>query len=105
MKIAVTFTKKAPGPEEYSSQGYHLTIESEPPAEARLLRAVDRTRGVLGLRRVLSALGLSASRFHAWQRAAQRCGLEDQPSCPRSSPQRITPAESRGDERHATTRP
>lgn len=33
MKVAVTFTKKSPGPEEYSSQGYHLTIETEPPAE------------------------------------------------------------------------
>ena len=33
MKIACTFTKKSPGPEEYSSQGFHLTIESEPPAE------------------------------------------------------------------------
>jgi hypothetical protein len=31
----------------------------------RLLRAVDRTRGVLGLHRVLSLFGLSASRHHA----------------------------------------
>ena len=33
MKVAVTFTKKVPTPEEYSSQGYHLTIETEPPRE------------------------------------------------------------------------
>lgn len=63
------------------------------PDKARLLRAVDRTRNVLGLRRVLSVLGLSPARFHAWRRAEQGCQLEDQPSCPRSSPQRLTATE------------
>jgi putative transposase len=64
--------------------------------KARILRAIDRTRGVLGLRRILSALRLSPSRFHAWRRAEQGCLLEDQPSCPISSPQRLTPAEVMG---------
>ena len=59
----------------------------------RLLRAVDRTRDVLGLRRVLSILGLSPSRLSAWRRAARACELADEPSCPGSSPQRLTPAE------------
>jgi putative transposase len=59
----------------------------------RLLRAVDRTRGILGLRRVLSLFGLSASRLHAWRVAAAACQLEDQPSCPHASPQRLTPSE------------
>jgi transposase InsO family protein len=63
------------------------------PDKARLLRAVDRTRGVLGLRRVLSILGLSPSRLSSWRRAAMACELADQPSCPGSSPQRLTPAE------------
>jgi putative transposase len=61
--------------------------------KSRLLRAVDRTRGVLGLRRVLSLFGLSASRLHSWRVAATACQLEDQPSCPHTSPQRLTPAE------------
>jgi hypothetical protein len=30
MKIITTFGKKVPGPEEYSSLGYHLTIEATP---------------------------------------------------------------------------
>lgn len=65
-----------------------------PAAEtARLLRSVDRTREVLGLRRVLALFGLSAARLHAWRVASKACQLEDQPSCPRSSPQRLTPAE------------
>ena len=41
--------------------------------KARLLRAVDRTRGVLGLRRVFSSIGLSPSRLSAWRRAARAC--------------------------------
>jgi transposase InsO family protein len=61
--------------------------------KARLLRAVERTRSVLGLRRGLSILGLSLSRFHAWARLGQGCQLDDQPSCPVSTPQRLTPAE------------
>jgi hypothetical protein len=61
--------------------------------KARLLRAVHRSRGVLGLRRALSLLGLSLSRFHAWARLGQGCQLDDQPSCPNSTPQRLTPTE------------
>jgi hypothetical protein len=58
--------------------------------KARLLRAVDRSRDVLGLRRVLRIVGLSPSRLAAWQRAAVACELDDASSCPRSSPQRLT---------------
>ncbi len=59
----------------------------------RLLRAIERTRSVLGLQRVLALLGLSAARLHAWRNAAIVCQLADQSSCPNSSPQRLTPAE------------
>lgn len=61
--------------------------------KARLLGAVDRTRGVLRLRRVLSSIGLSPSRLSAWRRAARACELADEPSCPGSSPHRLTPSE------------
>jgi transposase InsO family protein len=69
----------------------HLRIPA--PEKESLLRAVDRTRGPLGLRRVLSLFGLSAARLHAWRVAAAACQLEDQPSCPKTSPQRLTAAE------------
>ena len=65
----------------------------EEAEKARLLRAVDRTRGVLGMRRVLGVLGLSPSRLASWRRAARGCELADAPSCPASSPQRLTPDE------------
>lgn len=61
--------------------------------KARLLRAVARTRGVLGLRRALTLLGLSLSRFHAWARLGLGCQLDDHPSCPVQTPSRLTPAE------------
>jgi transposase InsO family protein len=59
----------------------------------RLLVALERARGVLGLRRVLRAIGLSPSRLAAWRRAAQACDLDDHDSCPASSPQRLTAEE------------
>ena len=41
------------------------------------------------LRTVLRAIGLSHARYHDWIRA-DRCGLDDRPSCPRRSPQQLT---------------
>lgn len=61
--------------------------------KARLLRAIERTRSVLGLQRVLALLGLSTARLNAWRNAAIVCQLADQSSCPSSSPQRLTPTE------------
>ena len=39
-------------------------------------------------------LGLFASRDHRWRQAEHTCGLDDQPSCPRLTPTRLTAAES-----------
>jgi len=57
-----------------------------------LLRAIDRSRSVLPLRAVLRVLRLSQSRYRSWKREDE-CGLDDMPSCPRSSPQQLTRAE------------
>ncbi len=59
-------------------------------AKAALLRAIERTQAVLKLRRVLRFVGLSPARFHAWKRAESVCDLDDQSSCPKSSPHRLT---------------
>jgi putative transposase len=61
--------------------------------KARLLRAIDRSRRVLGLRRVLRIIGLSPSRLSAWRRAAAACDLDDRSACPRFSPHELTPEE------------
>ena len=68
----------------------------------RLLRAIDRSQSTLPLRSVLRVLRLSHSRFHAWKHE-EECGLDDVPSCPRSSPQQLTAAECKTIEEMVTS--
>jgi hypothetical protein len=58
----------------------------------QLVRAVDRAREYIPLRALLQFLQVSPSRFHAWRRQ-DACALNDESSCPRTSPQRLTPPE------------
>jgi len=79
------------------TSGFRLTEVRLPDgrAKARILRAVDRAREYLPLRAVLRFLGISPTRFHAWRRRQRACALEDQASCPRTRPSRLTPIEVR----------
>jgi hypothetical protein len=43
------------------------------------------------LRTVLHVIGLTYARFYAWNR--EECELDDSLSCPKSSPQQLTPKE------------
>ena len=61
----------------------------------RILGAVDRARACIPLRALLRFLHVSPSRFHAWRRQETACALDDQSSCPRTSPHRLRPAEVR----------
>ncbi len=65
---------------------------SDGETKALLLRAIDRSRSALSLRVALRLLRLSSSRYHSWKRE-EECGLDDIPSCPRTSPQQLTRAE------------
>ncbi len=62
----------------------------EGAAKARLLRAIDYAQAMLSLQGALRVLRLSPSRYRRWRRAEQTCGLDDQVSCPRSTPTRLT---------------
>src|SRR5262249_9241861 len=75
------------------SSGFSLAHGRLPDGrdKARIVRAVDRARGVVPLRTLLRFLRLSQSRFHAWRRLQHACALDDHPSCPHTSPQRVTP--------------
>jgi transposase InsO family protein len=75
--------------------GFTLAGERLPegPDKLRILRAIDQARACIPLRALLRLLRLSPSRFHAWQRRHTVCVLEDQSSCPRTSPHRLTPSE------------
>jgi len=79
------------------SSGFTLTHERLPDGRAkiRILRAVDRARAFVPLRALLRFLRLSPSRFHAWRRRQLACALDDQSSCPHTSPHRLTPPEVR----------
>ena len=65
----------------------------EGTAKARLLRAIDRAKDSLSLKGALKVIGLSPARYHRWRGKAQQCGLDDQISCPRSTPARLTTEE------------
>jgi transposase InsO family protein len=58
-----------------------------------LLRSIERAKKVLPLSAALRITRLSASRYHGWCRAEAGCDLEDQTSCPRVVPTRLTPSE------------
>ena len=77
------------------SSGFTLTHERLPDGRAkiRILRALDRAREFVPLRAVLRFLRLSPSRFHVWRRLQHACTLDDQSSCPHTSPHRLTPPE------------
>ena len=77
--------------------GFRLTGARLPDgrAKTRILRAVDRVRAYLPLPAVLRFLRVSPSRFHTWRQRQRACALEDQSSCPRRSPSRLTPTEVR----------
>jgi putative transposase len=72
-----------------------LDYERLPESEAKrtLLRAIDRAKRTLPLSATLRITRLSASRYHSWSLADAGCELDDQPSCPRVIPTRLTPTE------------
>ena len=78
------------------ASGFTLSHERLPDGRAkmRILRAIGRARTCIPLRALLRFLSLSPSRFHAWRRQ-DACALDDQLSCPRTSPHRLTPLEVR----------
>jgi putative transposase len=87
------------------TSGFRLTGERLPDGHAkmRILRAVDRSRKHLPVRAVLRFLRVSPSRFHAWRRRQSACALDDQTSCPRTSPSRLTRPEIRAIEDMVTS--
>jgi putative transposase len=77
------------------SSRFALTHERLPDRrdKIRILRAMDRAREFVPLGALLRFLRLSPSRFHAWRRLEHACTLDDQSSCPHTSPHRLTPRE------------
>jgi hypothetical protein len=74
------------------ASGFRLSGERLPdgPTKLWIPRAVDGARDCMPLRAILRFLGLSPTRFQAWRRRQTACALDDQSSCPRTTPHRLT---------------
>jgi transposase InsO family protein len=62
-------------------------------AKAKIIKAIERARGVLTLRIILRIMKLSSSRFHAWVSDETSCQPADGAHCPRRMPNQLTPQE------------
>jgi putative transposase len=71
--------------------GYERFPEGD--AKRIILRAIERAGRVLSLNAALRIVRLSPSRYHSWCRSKAGCELDDQSSCPRVVPTRLTPKE------------
>jgi len=73
------------------TSGFRLRHERLPAGDdkARLLRAIAGAEPALPLVLILRIVGMAPSRYHAWHRATEVCGL-DRPSCPRTMPSQLT---------------
>ena len=75
-----------------SFRGGKLDGDRLPDGETKsaVLRAIASATGLLSLSTVLRIVGVSTTRYHAWRRKEDGCGLDDQPSCPKSTPSQLT---------------
>jgi len=60
--------------------------------KSKLIKRIHHAAKVIPLGSVLKVIGLSSSRFHAWN-SIKSCELDDKSSCPRSFPSQMTRAE------------
>ena len=84
--------------------GLQIQYQRLPQADSKamLLRAVETASRTIGLATALHAIGLSAARFHGWLRRQRGCELQDQQSCPRMTPTKLTARERRVLRKYAT---
>ena len=71
--------------------GFQVQYMRLPSKEAKedLIEAIKGAANIITLKACLNLIGLSPQRVHAWTRKARECLLQDQSSCPRSSPQKL----------------
>ena len=76
-------------------RGARLVDERLPDGKdkARILSAIERALRVVPRRLVFAAVGMSASRLRRWKARSALCVLDDQVSCPKQQPSRLTFAE------------
>ena len=77
--------------------GFQIQYKRLPSEAAKedILGAIKAASTTIPLKACLDLIGLSGARYHAWIKRQVKCQLEDQPSCPRVSPTRLTVGEIR----------
>jgi hypothetical protein len=66
----------------------------EGAAKAGILLAISSATPFLPLAMIFRIVRLEPGRYHAWNRVStMACGLDDRPSCGRTSPSQLTPVE------------
>jgi transposase InsO family protein len=78
------------------ASGFTLAGERLPEgaAKAGILCAITSAKAFLPLSVILRIARLEPGRYHRWNRAATAvCGLSDRASCPKTSPNQLTPVE------------
>lgn len=73
----------------FSFQNFRVPSSEE---KLRLLKQINKSTIAIPLGRLLKVIGLSRSRFHAWNEA-EACELTDKSSCPKSYPSQLTGTE------------
>ena len=75
--------------------GFQIQYKRLPRPESKksILNVVAEATNILSLKICLDIIGLSTARYFSWKKRSVKCSLEDQPSCPRSSVQRLTAVE------------
>jgi transposase InsO family protein len=64
-------------------------------AKEKILTAIKTASKSIPLSECLSAIGLTAARYHNWLKREVKCLLDDRPSCPRVSPTQLIRSEIR----------
>ena len=70
----------------------------------KLLNAIRGAREVVSLKESLEILQISSSRFHNWMKRQKKCLLEDQKTCPKSSPTKLKNSEKNEIKRLSTSK-
>ena len=75
--------------------GFELQYRRIPKAETKvaIIETINSAAEKIGLTCCLDLIGLSSARFHAWARRLKECRLQDIKSCPKSTPQQLSPIE------------
>ena len=75
--------------------GFQIQYKRLPTGDSKkmILAAIRVASKKLSIKKCLEVIDLSVARFRSWEKREKGCQLQDQSSCPKSSPSRLLPTE------------